>query len=168
MCPQGDGNDSTNSEDCLYLNVFTPLDAEYNVTSYQVMVWIHGGGFFAGSAFEGVFMYDPTYFMNREKDVIFVSINYRLGTLGFLYDYDLGTGIEGNFGLEDQMMAIQWVYDHIASGIMQSPSLHLISSNMSPEQHEGNAILMSDTLGCNSSSLDASELLDCWRSADWE
>merc|ERR1719334_163010 len=113
MCPQGDGNDSTNSEDCLYLNVFTPLDAEYNVTSYQVMVWIHGGGFFVGSAYELLFLYDPSYFMNREKDVIFVSINYRLGTLGFSYDYDLETGIEGNFGLEDQMMAIQWVYDNI-------------------------------------------------------
>lgn len=79
--------DNTN-EDCLYLNVFTPSDAAYNTTSYQVMVWIHGGGFVAGSKDQ----YDPQYFIQHTQDLIIVVINYRLGIFGFLYDSDYGTG----------------------------------------------------------------------------
>lgn len=59
-------------EDCLYLNVHTP-----NINGkFPVMLWIHGGGFTAG----GSSIYGPNYFM--DKDVVFVSLNYRLGLLG--------------------------------------------------------------------------------------
>ena len=73
------------------------MDAEHGVTEYQVMVWIHGGGFYSGSSHDlsvgltGFF--DPTYFMDREEEVIIVSINYRLGLLGFFYDNDYDTGL---------------------------------------------------------------------------
>ena len=88
ICPRGT---NTTNEDCLHLSVYTPVDAEYGVTDYQVMVWIHGGAFTKGSGFrEG--MYDPAYFMNRTGEHIIVSMNYRLGLLGFFYDNDYGTG----------------------------------------------------------------------------
>merc|ERR1719295_1462452 len=79
-------------EDCLYLRVVTPPDAQYNQTSYQVMVWIHGGSFRSGSGFW--WMYDAWYWMHHIEDVIIVSINYRLGLFGFFYDNDYGTGVE--------------------------------------------------------------------------
>ena len=72
-----------------------------------VMVWIHGGGFSTGSGF----MYGPEYIL--DKDVIFVSFNYRLGPLGFLSSGD-GV-IAGNFGMKDQVQALRWVRDNIAA-----------------------------------------------------
>ena len=82
------GGNGENNEDCLYLAVYTPLDAKYNETSYQVMVYIHGGAFVMGSGFD----LDPQYFMEHLEGLIVVSINYRLGLFGFFYDYDYGTG----------------------------------------------------------------------------
>jgi len=70
-----------------------------------VMLWIHGGGFTIGSGSD----YDPIYFM--EKDVVVVTINYRLGPLGFLtFGNDLASG---NLGLRDQQLAIQWTRNYI-------------------------------------------------------
>ncbi|KAK9719892.1 Carboxylesterase family [Popillia japonica] len=90
-------------EDCLYLNVFTPnLDK-----SLPVIVWIHGGSFaviFTNNTLSGV-----DYFIDEE--VIFVTIHYRLGPFGFLSTED--DVIPGNFGLKDQVMAIEWVYENI-------------------------------------------------------
>merc|ERR1712038_298570 len=94
-------------EDCLYLNIYTPtLTRSTNPFALKaVMIWIHGGGFTIGSGSD----YDPIYFM--EKDVVVVTINYRLGPLGFLtFGNDLASG---NLGLRDQQLAIQWTRNYI-------------------------------------------------------
>ncbi|CAH1274063.1 BCHE [Branchiostoma lanceolatum] len=93
------------SEDCLYLNVYQPTDVP---TGAAVMVWIHGGGFSsgAGSLYNGGIL-------AATEGVIVVTVNYRLGVLGFLY-----TGTDdapGNMGLTDQLLALQWVQDNIPS-----------------------------------------------------
>ncbi|XP_058799348.1 neuroligin-1-like [Phymastichus coffea] len=93
------------SDDCLYLNVYVRC-----ITSKQrwpVMVWIHGGGFVCGSGDESFF--GPDYFMS--KDVVLVTINYRVGVLGFLnLDDEVAPG---NQGLKDQVMALTWVRNNI-------------------------------------------------------
>ena len=98
-------------EDCLYLNVWTPaLDGARR----PVMVWIHGGGFVIGAGSEP--LYEGSALASR--DVVLVTINYRLGALGFLYDPDFA-GAPGeacaNFGLLDQIAALRWVRDEIAA-----------------------------------------------------
>jgi para-nitrobenzyl esterase len=101
------GTGST-SEDCLFLNVYAPVGAG----PYPVMVWIHGGAFLNGESNE----YDPTKLV--AQGVVVVSINYRLGMLGFLADktIDNGAGTAStNYGLLDQQLALQWVQDNIAS-----------------------------------------------------
>jgi para-nitrobenzyl esterase len=101
------------SEDCLYLNVWTPSTPLSK--RLPVMVWIHGGGFVAGSASE------PRQDGERlaEKGVIVVGINYRLGVFGFLAHPELtkesGQGGSGNYGLLDQVAALQWVQRNIAA-----------------------------------------------------
>ncbi|XP_065344089.1 esterase FE4-like [Cloeon dipterum] len=97
----------TGSEDCLYLNVYTPkLEAG---ESLPVMVWIHGGGFSSGSG--GTEMYGPELLLDR--GIVLVSINYRLGMLGFL---NLGVAeFPGNYGLKDQVAALRWVQNNIAA-----------------------------------------------------
>ncbi|XP_067653451.1 acetylcholinesterase-like [Haliotis asinina] len=95
------------SEDCLHVTVWAPSD---NGGNLAVMVWIHGGGFYSGST--RVPLYDGEY-LAVENDVIVVSMNYRLGPLGFSY---LGPDtIPGNMGLMDQRLALQWVKDNIAN-----------------------------------------------------
>ena len=93
------------SEDCLHLNVYVPY--ELSATSNKsVMVWVHGGSFTAGqsSLYDGI----P---LSLRGDVIVVTVNYRLGALGFLR---IGpTGSPGNFGLWDQHLAFKWVHDNI-------------------------------------------------------
>lgn len=91
-------------EDCLFLNVFTPKIA-HTKGNLPVMVFIHGGGFFAGSADE----YRPHVLLN--KDIIYVVIQYRLGLLGFLSTED--SVIPGNYGLKDQTLALKWVQNNI-------------------------------------------------------
>ncbi|XP_070546351.1 acetylcholinesterase-like [Ptychodera flava] len=95
----------TQSEDCLFLNVYVPVT--HNTDQLPVMVWIHGGTFILGS---GSCYYNGTP-LAAIGDVIVVTFNYRLGPLGFL-----STGDEhapGNYGLLDQMAAVQWVHDNI-------------------------------------------------------
>jgi para-nitrobenzyl esterase len=97
-------------EDCLTLNVFTPsLDGDR-----PVMVWIHGGGFTGGSG--AVPWYDATRLCQR-GDVVVVTINYRLGALGWLYvdHLDGAPAGSGNAGLADQVAALRWVRDNIAN-----------------------------------------------------
>lgn len=93
------------SEDCLNLNIYVP----YTVASEHkraVMVWIHGGGYIFGS---GSF-YDGSM-LALSGNIIVVTLNYRLGIFGF---YSLeGTSRKGNYGLWDQLLAIQWVKDNI-------------------------------------------------------
>ncbi len=99
------------SEDCLFLNVFTPALDE---ARRPVMVWIHGGGFFMGSGSSP--MYEGSALVRR-GDVVLVSLNYRLGALGFLYLDDLANELagSGNLGILDQVAALEWVRDNIAS-----------------------------------------------------
>ncbi|XP_042894416.1 juvenile hormone esterase-like isoform X2 [Penaeus japonicus] len=92
------------NEDCLYLNVFTPKRME-PAERLPVMVWIHGGAFYAGGTHE----YLPHVLMNR--DIVLVVLQYRLGIMGFLSTED--EVIPGNFGLKDQTFALRWVQDNI-------------------------------------------------------
>jgi para-nitrobenzyl esterase len=101
------------SEDCLYLNVWTP--AKSAAEKLPVMVWIHGGGFQAGSASE------PRQDGERlaRKGVVVVGINYRLGVFGFLahpaLSAESGRGASGNYGLLDQVAALRWVRENAAA-----------------------------------------------------
>jgi para-nitrobenzyl esterase len=100
------------SEDCLYLNVWTP--AQSPAERLPVMVWIYGGGFQAGSASEP--RQDGTRLAG--KGVVVVSMNYRLGVFGFFSHPELTKESErhasGNYGLMDQTAALRWVHDNIA------------------------------------------------------
>lgn len=98
----------TPSEDCLYLNIVTPSTEG---SHRPVMFWIHGGGFTQGSANE----YDGSM-LATQGDVVVVTINYRLGLLGFLNLSSFGDEYEGsaNNGMRDQVLALEWVRDNIA------------------------------------------------------
>src|SRR5580700_2717172 len=104
--------DGEQSEDCLTLNVWTPaLDGKRR----PVMVWIHGGGFTIGSGSQEI--YDGSV-LARRGDTVVVTINYRLGPLGFIRLADVtnrkipSTGSEG---MLDQVAALEWVRDNIAA-----------------------------------------------------
>lgn len=104
------GPPEPSSEDCLYLNVFTPA---LDDGARPVLVWIHGGAFFQGS---GSFrLYDGSELVRR-GDVVVVSINYRLAELGFSYLEHLDPSYAGsaNCGILDQVAALEWVRDEIA------------------------------------------------------
>ncbi len=103
--------DSGPSEDCLFLNVYTPAGAT-GKSKLPVMFWIHGGGYSGGASSEprhnGDFL--PL------KGVILVTINYRLGVFGFLVTEDLAKeadGSAGNYGLMDMVAALHWVNTNI-------------------------------------------------------
>ena len=96
------------SEDCLYLNVFTPPTSSNDTGLHPVMVFIHGGSFVEG--YSGGWLYNGTNMASLTNTVI-VTINYRLGVIGFLYDEE--NELIGNYGYMDQKFAIQWVYDNI-------------------------------------------------------
>ncbi|HET7456522.1 MAG TPA: carboxylesterase family protein [Gemmatimonadaceae bacterium] len=98
------------SEDCLYLNVWTSsLGGAAPAAGRPVMVWIHGGGFFAG--FGGEERHDGARL--AQKGAVVVTVNYRLGPLGFLAHPALAAEsphhASGNYGLMDQMAALRWV-----------------------------------------------------------
>ncbi|XP_049882214.1 acetylcholinesterase isoform X2 [Pectinophora gossypiella] len=94
-------------EDCLYLNVFSPnTEAGATAQKYPVMVYIHGGQFQSGAS--NLF---PAHMLAGFYNVVVVSINYRLGALGFLSTGDENS--PGNYGILDQAMALRWIYDNI-------------------------------------------------------
>ncbi|KUR79407.1 carboxylesterase/lipase family protein [Novosphingobium sp. FSW06-99] len=99
------------SEDCLSLNIWAPRDA----VDAPVFVWIHGGALWNGSSREA--MYDGSHL--AEQGLVVVSINYRLGVLGWLAHPELGAetgeGLSGNYGLLDQIAALRWVRDNIGA-----------------------------------------------------
>ena len=99
------------SEDCLSLNIWTPEEAQ----NAPVFVWIHGGALSAGSSSEA--LYDGAAM--ARQGIVVVSINYRLGVLGWLAHPDLSAesehGVSGNYGLLDQIAALHWVQDNIAA-----------------------------------------------------
>jgi para-nitrobenzyl esterase len=99
-------------EDCLYLNVYTPAA---DTGRRPVLFWIHGGGFVIGSASQPIYDGAP---LAKRGDVVVVTINYRLGPLGFLHLCDLCPdldGATGNAGIRDQVAALEWVRDDIAA-----------------------------------------------------
>lgn len=95
------------SEDCLYLNVFSPYDSDDESKVYPIVVWIHGGSFLAGSADTGIDM-EVLAKNIVQRGVSFVSINYRLGPLGFM-NWQEGEKVVGNSGIWDMVMALQWI-----------------------------------------------------------
>ncbi|XP_033228530.1 esterase E4-like [Belonocnema kinseyi] len=115
VCPQESNGKIKGDENCLYLNVYTPL-REFNISVVNsdsdrsllpVMVWIHGGGFYEGSS--RTTSYHPSYIL--DKDILLVVLNYRLGIFGFLSTGD--SVAPGNFGLKDQVLALKWVQKNI-------------------------------------------------------
>ncbi|HYF67504.1 MAG TPA: carboxylesterase family protein [Ohtaekwangia sp.] len=101
------------SEDCLYLNIWTPGNIEKE--KLPVLVWIHGGAFLSGAASCPV--YDGEAM--ARKGIVFVSINYRLGIFGFMAHPDLTAESEnkssGNYGLLDQIQALRWVKENVSA-----------------------------------------------------
>jgi len=114
-CTQGR---PTDDEDCLFLNVYTPSNATAN-SKLPVFIWIHGGALVNGAGSD----YDPSV-MVADNDIIVVTINYRLGSLGFLAASVLAAtepnafqnvGDAGNYGFMDQQFAMAWVQQNIAA-----------------------------------------------------
>lgn len=116
-CPQGvsqieaftGGMPGAQSEDCLYLNIWTP---GCDGAKRPVMVWIHGGAFIIGAGSQGT--YDGSYLAGR--DVVVVTLNYRLGAFGFLDLRDATNGeasATGAEGLGDQVLALHWIARNI-------------------------------------------------------
>ncbi len=112
LCPQSSSSD----EDCLFLNVYVPTKAlrAPGRRRHPVMVWMHGGAYFLGAGSQ----FDPTKLVTT-GDVIVVTINYRLGALGFMAHPALSAessyGGSGNYGTMDQQLALQWVQRNIAA-----------------------------------------------------
>jgi para-nitrobenzyl esterase len=111
-CPQpgSDFGVASTSEDCLYLNVYAPAGSAGK--RLPVMVWLHGGSLLVGESDD----YDPAALVG--KGVIVVTINYRIGALGFLADSALASGpggASGNYGLMDQQAALRWVQRNIGA-----------------------------------------------------
>ena len=106
------GERYTYDEDCLFLNIWTPKDANEN-SRLPVLVYIHGGGFTGGCGHEKHFD-GPVW---AKKGVISVTINYRLGPMGFvcLPQLEKESGHSGNYGLFDQVTAIKWVKNNISA-----------------------------------------------------
>ncbi|RPD75515.1 carboxylesterase from carbohydrate esterase [Lentinus tigrinus ALCF2SS1-7] len=102
------------SEDCLFLNIWTPFVPSSSSNSRTklkpVMFWIHGGAFTGGTGSDSTFEGSG---LSSRGDVVLVTINYRLSTLGFLALDDGKTN--GNFGIADQIAALDWVRDNIAA-----------------------------------------------------
>ncbi len=114
-CPQIDPTDNSyvGDENCLFINVYTPLGTKtVKPHGRAVMVWIHGGGLTKGAGID----YNPAPLV-EQGDIIVVTFNYRLGTLGFLADpgLDAEGHLAGNYGLMDQQFALAWVQKNIAA-----------------------------------------------------
>ena len=115
-CPQDEvltsgGKSAAFSEDCLTLNIWRPQKAG----RFPVMVWIHGGAYREGA---GTYEMYSGVRLAGERDVVVVTLNYRIGALGFLALPELAQedphGSTGNYGIMDQVQALQWVHDNIA------------------------------------------------------
>ncbi|KAL4229427.1 hypothetical protein ACF0H5_012465 [Mactra antiquata] len=145
VCP------SETSESCLFLNVWTPEPSPGPVETFPVMLYIHGGNFVHMSSSSPIFRGD--YFANKGK-VILVTFDYRLGdrfyaelygALGFLYTGPSPDDARGNYGIQDQLLAMKWVQENIKnfggdptrvtlfgqSAGAQSVSIHLMSESTS-------------------------------------
>lgn len=107
------GTEFEMSEDCLYLNVYTP--ARTGQEKLPVLIYIHGGGFKGGYPYEVEFDWEHM----AKKGIVVVAITYRLGILGFLshpwLSAEAPDEAKGNYGTQDQLAAIQWVHRNIAA-----------------------------------------------------
>lgn len=108
------------SEDCLTINVWRPADAQVSGDLKPVMFFIHGGGNVQGSSNQFVGGQNPLYdghFLAERRDVVVVTLNYRLGPFGFLaldaFADESEHGSSGNYGLLDQIAALEWVQQNI-------------------------------------------------------
>lgn len=158
LCPQFDNktsssfNSATMSEDCLFLNIWSPPIGEGE--SLPVMVMIHGGGFVSGSGSQQLLSGEV---LAAKHNAIIVTLNYRLGVLGFFYREDAS----GNFGIQDQQLALQWLQDNIhyfggdeqrvtlvgeSAGAM-SVGIHLYLSNFDGADTFSQAIMESSYYG---------------------
>jgi len=169
-CPQNTTVMYPQSEDCLSLNVWTPADDSAGPRA--VMVFIYGGAFIYG--YNADPLYDGAY-TAAYGDVVVVSMNYRLGALGFLSgikDKKTGEELNGNFGILDQILALEWVRDNIgafggdpdkvtiygeSAGAM-SVGLHLLSSPRSEPLFRA-GIMESNPLGLPYKSLKQSHAI---------
>lgn len=107
------GTDATQDEDCLFLNVWRPAAAASRAR--PVMVWLHGGAYTFGSSSQP--LYDGTSLVTH-GEVILVTVNYRIGAFGFLDLSSFGTAetaFDGNLGLKDILLALEWVQANIAA-----------------------------------------------------
>ena len=96
------------SEDCLYLNIWKPSTVKPD-NPLPVFVWIHGGGYYTQTGNN----YDGTALAPTSAGMIVVTINFRLGLLGF---FNIpGTELKGNYGMLDQVAALKWIQDNIAA-----------------------------------------------------
>lgn len=181
------------SEDCLYVNVYTPPLSDIPKTGLPVMVWIHGGAWISGSNHHLV--YGPDYILDH--DVVLVTVNYRLGAMGFMSSETIDC--PGNFGLKDQVEALSWVKTHISSfgGIPESvtifgesaggasvsyllqsekarglfhraiPQSGTIFNSWAQPLHKGaaqqRALKMANIFKCDNSELDWKKIIDCLR-----
>jgi len=133
--PPGNCPEYGQSEDCLYLSVFSPKEPSTDPAGYPVLFWIHGGAFEQGLG--NCALYDGSDLAT--KNVVSVVINYRLGVLGYLASQSM----DGNYGFTDQQLALKWTHDNVAqfggnpnkvtiagqSAGGMSTSLHMISPN---------------------------------------
>lgn len=109
----GNFHEYDGSEDCLYINVWTPtLDTTANL---PVMVWIHGGFLlFASGSWP---RYSPSANLTRSTNFVYVSMNYRLNAMGFMaldiLSAESSSRTSGNYGFRDQILALEWVRDNI-------------------------------------------------------
>jgi len=104
--PPGNCPEYGTDENCLFLSVWAPNKPSADPSGYPVMFWVHGGAFEQGLG--DCALYNGTQY--AELDVVTVAINYRLGVLGYM----AAENMEGNYGILDQRLALQWTQDNIA------------------------------------------------------
>jgi carboxylesterase type B len=162
-CPQNGSQPLPQSEDCLSLNIWKPVPAKgASGARLPVLVFIHGGAFQTGSSGDTLpsdpkqVLYDGAYLASSQR-VVVVTMNYRLGALGFLAG---AMGLKGNYGFQDQQLALEWVRDNIAafggdsrkvtlsgeSAGAMSVGLHMLSAPRSQNLFNA-AIMQSNPLG---------------------
>lgn len=111
-CVQGSATQPSGSEDCLYLNIHRPTPGAVPLSNAPVMVWVHGGAYITGSGL----LYN-TEQLAKSQNIVVVSLNYRLGTLGFMAHPALSEEEtprrSGNYGILDIQAALKWVQNNI-------------------------------------------------------